>query len=217
MLRELAEVLWGDCDGKTVREHRHGKGRVVWGRSSGETLRQRGIGPDFRFTAGPLGADLDFIHRRTAEADALAARILTATAEARASLAASATTPSVYAEVWHDPMTTIGSDTFLAGLVRLAGGRTIAASIKKAYFQISPEQVIAENPDVILCLYMGPSDGAADAVKQRPGWEHVTAVQTDRVFEGLNNDILLRPGPRLLAGLDALRACMKQAGQQKQP
>ncbi|MBT7700923.1 MAG: ABC transporter substrate-binding protein [Verrucomicrobia bacterium] len=125
--------------------------------------------------------------------------------------------PSVYAEVWHDPLTTIGSHTFLADLIELAGGRIIAASVKKPYFQISPEQVVAENPDVILCLYMGPSSGAAKRVARRPGWQHITAVQHDCVFGGLDNDILLRPGPRLLEGLEAMRACIGKAYAERQP
>ncbi len=175
----------------------------------------------------PMLRELGEITGHTAQANALATKIANAIADAQSSALRSPPAlrssqneggtsslrppPSVYAEVWHDPMTTVGSNTFLADLIRLTGGRTIADSVKKAYFQISPEQVIAENPDVILCLYMGRSDGAADAVKRRPGWGHITAVKTDCVFEGLNNDILLRPGPRLLAGLEAMRACVEKA------
>jgi len=68
-VKQLADALWGDCDGQSVREHRYGKGRVIWGRSLREVLQGRGIGPDFRFVAEQDGADLDFIHRRTAAAD----------------------------------------------------------------------------------------------------------------------------------------------------
>ncbi|MBN2476388.1 MAG: hypothetical protein JXB62_17375 [Pirellulales bacterium] len=66
---QLADVLWGDCDGKTVFEHQHGKGRVVWGRSLRDVLAERGIVPDFRFLGTSDDAELDFVHRRTAEAD----------------------------------------------------------------------------------------------------------------------------------------------------
>ena len=30
-LRKIADELWGDCDGHTVKEHRLGKGRILWG------------------------------------------------------------------------------------------------------------------------------------------------------------------------------------------
>jgi hypothetical protein len=68
-VRALADSVWGPCDGKTILEHAHGNGRVVWGRSLREVLRERGIGPDFAYTASTGDAEIDFIHRRTPEAD----------------------------------------------------------------------------------------------------------------------------------------------------
>jgi hypothetical protein len=65
----LADSVWGPCDGKTILEHAHGHGRVVWGRSLREILRERGIGPDFAYTADNEDAEIDFIHRRTPDAD----------------------------------------------------------------------------------------------------------------------------------------------------
>ncbi|MDP6490427.1 MAG: helical backbone metal receptor [Kiritimatiellia bacterium] len=175
----------------------------------------------------PMLRELGTLTGHQAEADALASSLADAIDQARANLRlsdfAEATTDkptadrrspvSVYAEVWHDPMTTIGSHTFLADLIRLAGGRPIADSVKKDYFQIGPEQVIAENPDIILCLYMGPSDGAAEMIRRRSGWEHINAVKSGHIFDQLHYDVLLRPGPRLLEGLAALRDCVRQAQQ----
>jgi len=69
-VRALADKLWGPCDGEDVKEHRYGRGRVIWGRSLREILQSRGLGPDFSFTgAGDEAADLDYIHRRTPNAD----------------------------------------------------------------------------------------------------------------------------------------------------
>ncbi|NQU22307.1 MAG: hypothetical protein HQ567_13585 [Candidatus Nealsonbacteria bacterium] len=68
-VKQLADKLWGDCDGKRVVEHQYGRGKIVWGRTLQEILLQRGMGPDFRFVGERADADLDFIHRRTAEAD----------------------------------------------------------------------------------------------------------------------------------------------------
>jgi hypothetical protein len=65
----LANRLWGPCDGKTVFEHQHGRGRIVWGPSLREVLEQQGIGPDCSFTCPQEDAELDFIHRRTQDAD----------------------------------------------------------------------------------------------------------------------------------------------------
>ncbi|MEK7406453.1 MAG: glycosyl hydrolase, partial [Acidobacteriota bacterium] len=63
-VRELAERLWGDCDGLKVRERSHGKGRVYWGVPVADILRRRGLTPDFT-----AQADLDYIHRREGARD----------------------------------------------------------------------------------------------------------------------------------------------------
>ncbi|MBI4876084.1 MAG: hypothetical protein HY822_15715 [Acidobacteria bacterium] len=43
--------------------------RIVRDKPPREILRERGIGPDFQFSAGGSQADLDYIHRRTADAE----------------------------------------------------------------------------------------------------------------------------------------------------
>ena len=67
-VKQLADTLWGNCDGRNVLEHRYGKGKIIWGRPLQEILLSRNIGPDFHYTSDEK-ADLDFIHRRTPDAD----------------------------------------------------------------------------------------------------------------------------------------------------
>jgi hypothetical protein len=57
-VKRLADELWGDCDGKTVKEHAYGKGKIIWGLTPEETLAKMGVQPDF--TAGPF---IRWIHR----------------------------------------------------------------------------------------------------------------------------------------------------------
>jgi hypothetical protein len=61
-LQSLAGQIWGDCDGRSVTEHRYGEGRVLWGRPLADAL---GVAPDF------MSADenLRFIHRRAGDAE----------------------------------------------------------------------------------------------------------------------------------------------------
>ncbi|MGE0132845.1 MAG: glycosyl hydrolase [Blastocatellales bacterium] len=58
-VRELADKLWGDLDGRTKKTRAYGKGRVVWGETPRQVLAAMKIQPDF---VAPTG--LDFIHRR---------------------------------------------------------------------------------------------------------------------------------------------------------
>lgn len=64
-VKRLADELWADCDGKTVREHRLGKGRIVWGGGPEYVLANSGVKPDF--STG--GVELNFIHRRVDDKD----------------------------------------------------------------------------------------------------------------------------------------------------
>ena len=59
-VKELADRLWGDVDGKTVKSARRGKGTIAWGLPLAEALAMRGSAPDF------LAADpsrFSFAHR----------------------------------------------------------------------------------------------------------------------------------------------------------
>jgi len=68
-VRKIAERLWGPCDGTTHKENPCGEGRIVWGTSLRDLLQARGPGPDFGFTSDDQECDVDYIHRRTADAD----------------------------------------------------------------------------------------------------------------------------------------------------
>jgi iron complex transport system substrate-binding protein len=117
--------------------------------------------------------------------------------------------PSVYVEIWNDPMTTVGKGTFLSELIYLAGGRNIGDEVEKPYFQVAPEWVVARDPQIILCLYMSATEAVHQRLMARPGWRDVSAVRTGSVRDGLPNDLLLRPGPRVLEGIQALTRCIR--------
>ena len=68
-VKRIADQLWADCDGKTVKEHVYGKGKIVCGRSPEEVLAAMGVPPDFEY-ANPKGTiRLDFIHRAAGDAE----------------------------------------------------------------------------------------------------------------------------------------------------
>lgn len=67
-IKALVAEMWGDCDGKTVTEHRLGKGLVVWGQPMEKVFATLDVKPDFEFPA-ENGSKLVFIHRRDGDAD----------------------------------------------------------------------------------------------------------------------------------------------------
>jgi len=69
-VKKIARRIWGSGDGKDARERSYGKGRVIADRNRvREILQQRGISPDFSTSSPGKQADLDYIHRRTPDAD----------------------------------------------------------------------------------------------------------------------------------------------------
>jgi len=68
-LNALAEKLWGKINGKDVTENHCGKGRVIWGKSVNDVLASLETVPDFSFSSPDPKTALDYIHRKTADAD----------------------------------------------------------------------------------------------------------------------------------------------------
>jgi len=68
-VKEIADSIWGTCDGTTVLENKYGKGKVIWGKNVTEILKEMKIFPDFQVVTGITPEELDFIHRKTDNAE----------------------------------------------------------------------------------------------------------------------------------------------------
>jgi hypothetical protein len=67
-LRKLADQLWGETPVGAF-EKKLGRGRLLAGKTAREGLAQKGIGPDFDVHPALARSQIDFIHRRTDDAD----------------------------------------------------------------------------------------------------------------------------------------------------
>ena len=140
-------------------------------------------------------------HDTTALVDSLKARVQ-AVDDAIAPLSSR---PSVFYEIdATDPAKpyTYGPGTFGDLLISRAGGFNIGGQLTDPYPQISLEQIVVANPSIIL---LGDSMWGVtpESVLARPGWETVAAVQSASVFP-IDDNLISRPGPRLVDGLEAL-------------
>ena len=111
---------------------------------------------------------------------------------------------SVYLEIWDDPFWTGGKGSYTSALIAYAGGKNIGDVVNKDYFEISQEWVIEKSPEVIACMYMAKESSAVDNVMNRPGWNSIAAVQHHQVYDRFDNNLFLRPGPRVLEGIAQL-------------
>ncbi len=112
---------------------------------------------------------------------------------------------SVFFEL--DPgLFTVGPGTFVADVIDRAGGDNIAADAAEMWPQLSAEAVVSANPDVIL-LVDEVAGVTPEQVAARPGWQGIAAVEQDRVVP-IDPDLVARPGPRVVDGLEAVAAAL---------
>jgi len=109
----------------------------------------------------------------------------------------------VFVEIWHEPLMTAGTGSFIDELITLAGGINVAHDVRRPYSYFSAEKVISLNPGCIIMAYMD-KESPLKLVETRSGWGNIKAVKNKRVFNDINPDILLRPGPRITEGLKEL-------------
>ena len=111
--------------------------------------------------------------------------------------------PRVYLEMYASAseIWTFGPHNYADDLVQRAGGRNVFDDAETPYPQISAEQVLERNPDVLIIAH---HQAAAADIRARPGWSSLTAVKENRIFRYGNPDEFLRPGPRLVNVLEWL-------------
>lgn len=105
---------------------------------------------------------------------------------------------------------TAGSDTFISDVIATAGGVGAFDSQSSSWFMVSKEQIYAKQPAVIVIL----SSVKVSTAEQYqtllgsldPVWKATPAFQNGQVyvFSGQANDILSRPGPRLVEATELM-------------
>jgi iron complex transport system substrate-binding protein len=111
--------------------------------------------------------------------------------------------PSVFYELdATDPSNpwTTGSGTFIHYIIDQAGGTNAASALQGDFAQISTEQLIDVDPDIIL-LADAPYGTTPESVAARPGWETIAAVQENALYP-IDPNIMSVPGPRLVEALE---------------
>lgn len=99
---------------------------------------------------------------------------------------------------------TAGSGTFMDEIANMLGLKNVFGDIA-GWAEISEEQVLAANPDIIvtISMYFGEGPTPEEEILSRAGWQDVAAVKNGAILNLPNNE-LSRPGPRLADGAKAL-------------
>jgi len=101
------------------------------------------------------------------------------------------------------PLITVGPGSFIHHLIELAGGTNVAAQATVPYPRLNMEVVLKEDPEVLL-FPVGAAEGVSESEQQHwRRWTMLTAVKQGRLHT-IPSDILNRPGPRIVQGLETL-------------
>ncbi len=145
----------------------------------------------------------------TQETDALISSLQARVSAVTSKLASVTAKPTVFYELdASDPNApfTSGPGTFVDLLISMAGGKNVGAELTSAWAQMSVEKLVVANPDLII---LGDSNYGVtvESVAARAGWKTLKAVTGGQVFP-FNDDLVSRPGPRLVDGLEAMAALL---------
>ncbi len=92
--------------------------------------------------------------------------------------------PTVFWEVWNNPLMTSGDNSFLNDYIRLAGGIPITEGIKSDFFTVSKEWLLIKNPDIIIAPFMNTE--MVSGLKNQLGWKDLSAVKKNRIYTEIN-------------------------------
>jgi len=145
----------------------------------------------------------------SARADPLADHIQRGIEQARQAAASRRVRPRVLLLLAPDTPITAGRDAFVAALLEHAGGINIGDAIDADYSRISPEWIIGQDPDLLLCLFTTTAR-PADAYAGQTGWRSLRAVRDGRVYTVPDLNSVSRPGPRVLEGIAQIKAILDQ-------
>ena len=108
---------------------------------------------------------------------------------------ANANRPRILVLLGTEPLITVGAGSFVTDLINRAGAQSISSDDNADYPQYSIETVIAKQPEIILLQSGG--------TELTPRLLQTPAGRSNRVYH-IDDDLLLRPGPRIIDGLEQL-------------
>ena len=109
---------------------------------------------------------------------------------------------SAFSSCWAPARSTPRGTSYIDSLLAYANAVNVAHGLRLAWPSYSAERLEAEQPDVLVVPQLTELPDA-------PPWNHLEAVRRGRIVR-LDDDDLLRPGPRVAAVLDALAAHLAQ-------
>ncbi|HXE61037.1 MAG TPA: helical backbone metal receptor [Gemmatimonadaceae bacterium] len=99
--------------------------------------------------------------------------------------------PTVFWHIWDEPVITVGSGSFQSELLDIAGARNVYADDPRPSPQVSLEDIVRRNPDLVLAGSLG-----AARIRSSAKWQAVPAVRLGHIVV-VDTALVGRPSVRL--------------------
>ncbi|MBI5197392.1 MAG: cobalamin-binding protein [Nitrospirae bacterium] len=120
--------------------------------------------------------------------------------------------PRVLYVISEQPSLSAGPGSFIHDVIQRAGGENVMGDALTSYPFFNLEEVVRRNPEVI--LFSSEIGEPREAFLARWGrWHQIAAVSSKRVYE-VNSDLINRPGPRIVDGIETLSRILNHESSQ---
>ena len=118
----------------------------------------------------------------------------------------------ILVEWWPKPVIVPGSKSWVNEMLALAGGINPWSECDAESLEIDAAMAREAAPEAIVMSWCGVDEAKyrPHVVRRRAAWGEVPAIANDRIF-AISEAWLGRPGPRLLDGIEKLRAVVQAA------
>lgn len=113
---------------------------------------------------------------------------------------------SVFYQVWHTPLMTVGGDQIISEALAVCGGRNIFAELSTLAPTVAVEAVLARDPQVIIAASEQP---VATVLGHWRRWPQLSAVRTGQLLS-MSGDELARATPQILRGVRRLCVALER-------
>ena len=122
------------------------------------------------------------------------------------SLSPQAKNTRVYFEVSRGPYAA-GESSFIGETLKRLGVKNVVPASLGPFPKLNPEFVVRANPDLIMI-----GNRSMQAMVPYPGWGNIKAVKNQRicVFDVVDSDVVVRPGPRMAEAARLMAACLEK-------
>ena len=118
----------------------------------------------------------------------------------------------VFYQVWQNPLMTLNGEHLINRLISHCGGKNIFEHLESLAPTVSREAVIGANPEIIIAA--GPASTAHAWLAAWQRWPSIRAVKDQNLFT-IDPDLINRPTPRILTGMQSLCELIEQARQRQ--